>query len=159
MYDLDVSFTNNQAQRDLRPMKIHRKVSSCFRSQAGVERLAHVRSLSATRKNDVGALDVLTRLFNGDPWMPEGSEYGSSSPRFSPTPSCSISAITLHRAYSPARSCHRVIPGRAPKVGAMGPTRFLHQVTVAAADVNRSPARSGAADHADTHTPSVHLSP
>lgn len=63
--------TNNQAERDLRPVKIHRKVSSCFRSRAGAERFAHVRSyLSTTRKNDVGALDALTRLFNGDPWMP-----------------------------------------------------------------------------------------
>ncbi|HVL04077.1 MAG TPA: IS66 family transposase [Acidimicrobiales bacterium] len=71
MYDLEVSFTNNQAERDLRPVKIHRKISSCFRSQAGAERFAHVRSyLSTTRKNDVGALDALTRLFNGDPWMP-----------------------------------------------------------------------------------------
>jgi len=71
MYDLDVSFSNNQAERDLRPVKIHRKVSSCFRSTAGAERFAHVRSyLSTTRKHDVGALDALTRLFNGDPWMP-----------------------------------------------------------------------------------------
>jgi len=71
MYDLDVGFTNNQAERDLRPVKIHRKISSCFRSQAGATRFANVRSyLSTTRKNDVGALDALTRLFNGDPWMP-----------------------------------------------------------------------------------------
>lgn len=71
MYDLAVGFTNNQAERDLRPVKIHRKVSSCFRSQAGAERFAHLRSyLSTTRKNDVGALDALTRLFNGEPWMP-----------------------------------------------------------------------------------------
>lgn len=71
MYDLDVGFSNNQAERDLRPVKIHRKVSSCFRSKAGAERFAHVRSyLSTTRKNDIGALDALTRLFNGDPWMP-----------------------------------------------------------------------------------------
>ena len=71
MYDLDVGFSNNQAERDLRPVKIHRKVSSCFRSTTGAERFAHVRSyLSTTRKHDVNALDALTRLFNGDPWMP-----------------------------------------------------------------------------------------
>jgi len=71
MYDLDVGFTNNQAERDLRPVKIHRKVSSCFRSKAGAERFAHVRSyLSTTGKHDIDALDALTRLFNGDPWMP-----------------------------------------------------------------------------------------
>ncbi len=52
-------------------MKIHRKISSCFRSQASAEPFASVRSyLSTTRKNDVGALEALTRLFNGDPWMP-----------------------------------------------------------------------------------------
>ncbi len=65
------SYGSGLPDRDLRPVKIHRKVSSCFRSQAGAERFAHVRSyLSTTRKNDVGALDALTRLFNGDPWMP-----------------------------------------------------------------------------------------
>lgn len=71
MYDLDVGFTNNQAERDLRPVKLHRKISSCFKSQAGAERFATVRSyLSTTRKHDVPAIDALTRLFNGDPWMP-----------------------------------------------------------------------------------------
>jgi transposase len=71
MNDLQVGFTNNQAERDLRPAKIHRKVSGCFRSKAGAERFAHLRSyLSTTRKNDVSAIDALTRLFAGDPWMP-----------------------------------------------------------------------------------------
>ena len=71
MRDLDVAFTNNQAERDLRPVKLHRKISSCFRSQAGAERFAHVRSyLSTTRKHDIPAIDALVRLFNNDPWMP-----------------------------------------------------------------------------------------
>jgi transposase len=71
MYDLDVAFTNNQAERDLRPTKLHRKISGCFRSHHGAERFAHLRSyLSTTRKNGVPAIDALTRLFAGDPWMP-----------------------------------------------------------------------------------------
>ncbi len=71
MYDLQVSFTNNQAERDLRPTKLHRKISGCFRSQHGAERFAHLRTyLSTTRKNGVSAIDALTRLFDGDPWMP-----------------------------------------------------------------------------------------
>ncbi|MGH9154719.1 MAG: IS66 family transposase [Acidimicrobiales bacterium] len=71
MYDLDVAFTNNQAERDLRPTKLHRKISGCFRSQHGAERFAHLRSyLSTTRKHDIPAIDALTRLFTGDPWMP-----------------------------------------------------------------------------------------
>jgi transposase len=71
MHDLDVAFTNNQAERDLRPTKLHRKISGCFRSQAGAQRFAHLRSyLSTTRKNGVSAIDALTRLFEGNPWMP-----------------------------------------------------------------------------------------
>jgi transposase len=71
MYDLRVGFTNNQAERDLRPTKLHRKISGCFRSKEGAERFAVLRSyLSSTRKNDVPAIDALVRLFNGDPWMP-----------------------------------------------------------------------------------------
>jgi len=71
MRNLEVGFTNNQAERDLRPVKIHRKISSCFKSTAGATRFANVRSyLSTTRKHDVGALDALTRLFEGNPWMP-----------------------------------------------------------------------------------------
>ncbi len=57
--------------RDLRPTKLHRKISGCFRSHHGAERFAALRSyLSTTRKNGVPAIDALTRLFNGDPWMP-----------------------------------------------------------------------------------------
>ena len=71
MYNLDVGMTNNQAERDLRPVKIHRKISSCFRDQTGAERFAQVRSyLSTTRKHDIPAIEALTRLFNNDPWMP-----------------------------------------------------------------------------------------
>ena len=71
MNDLDTPFTNNQAERDLRPGKIHRKVSGCFRSIEGAQRHAHVRSyLSTTRKHDIGAIAALTDLFNDRPWMP-----------------------------------------------------------------------------------------
>jgi transposase len=71
MNNLAVGMTNNQAERDLRPVKLHRKISSCFKSQAGAERFAHVRSyLSTTRKHDIPALDALTGLFTGHPWMP-----------------------------------------------------------------------------------------
>ena len=71
MTDLQVPLTNNQAERDLRPSKLHRKISGCFRSQAGAERFANLRSyLSTTRKNGISAIDALTQLFAGDPWMP-----------------------------------------------------------------------------------------
>jgi len=71
MYNLDVPMTNNQGERDLRPTKLHRKISGCFRSKHGAERFAHLRSyLSTTRKNGVPAIDALLQLFQGNPWMP-----------------------------------------------------------------------------------------
>jgi transposase len=75
MHDLRLGMTNNQGERDLRPVKLHRKISSCFKSQAGAERFAAVRSyLSTTRKHDIPALEALTRLFNNDPWMPTATQ-------------------------------------------------------------------------------------
>ncbi len=71
MNDLATPLTNNEAERALRPSKLHRKVSGCFRSKAGAERSAHLRSyLDTTRKNGMSAMEALTRLFTGDPWMP-----------------------------------------------------------------------------------------
>ena len=71
MNDLQTPMTNNAAERALRPSKLDRKVSGCYRSQAGAERSANVRSyLDTTQKNGVSAMDALTRLFAGNPWMP-----------------------------------------------------------------------------------------
>lgn len=71
MNDLTTPMTNNEAERALRPSKLHRKISGSFRSLAGAQRAAHLRSyLDTTRKNGVSAMDALMRLFAGDPWMP-----------------------------------------------------------------------------------------
>jgi transposase len=71
MYDLKTPMTNNQGERDLRPTKLHRKISGLFRSQHGAERFARLRSyLSTTRKNGISAITALVDLFNGNPWMP-----------------------------------------------------------------------------------------
>jgi transposase len=69
--DLEVPFSNNQAESDLRMVKLQQKISGSFRAVEGAERLAKVRSyLSTAAKHGVGAMDVLTALFAGAPWMP-----------------------------------------------------------------------------------------
>ncbi|MGH9046410.1 MAG: IS66 family transposase, partial [Acidimicrobiales bacterium] len=69
--DLRVPFTNNEGERSLPMAKLHRKISGCFQADASAQHFAAIRSYLATaRKHDVGALDVLARLFRGDVWMP-----------------------------------------------------------------------------------------
>lgn len=71
MNDLETPMTNNEAERALRPSKLHRKISGSFRSLAGAERSANLRSyLDTTRKNGVAAIDALIGLFTDQPWMP-----------------------------------------------------------------------------------------
>jgi transposase len=50
MNNYDVPFTNNQAERDLRPCKTKQKVSGCFRSWRSLEAFATIHSYFSTLK-------------------------------------------------------------------------------------------------------------
>ena len=72
MVDLAVPFTNNQAERDLRPIKIQQRTSGgCWRTLTGLADFAVVQSyLSTAGKWGLDSLDVLTRLFTTGAWLP-----------------------------------------------------------------------------------------
>jgi transposase len=64
--------TNNQAERDIRPVKIQQRSSGgCWRTLAGLADFAIVHSyLSTAHKWGIDTLDALERLFTSGPWLP-----------------------------------------------------------------------------------------
>ncbi|GAK51148.1 hypothetical protein U14_02390 [Candidatus Moduliflexus flocculans] len=63
----EVPFTNNQAERDLRPTKVKQKISGCFRTFDGANRYAHISSIISTaRKQDRHVFKELRSLFVGN---------------------------------------------------------------------------------------------
>jgi transposase len=69
--DTRVPFDNNQAERDLRMVKLQQKISGCWRTLAGAEAFLALRSYLATaRKHRMNPLAVLHQLFEGHPWLP-----------------------------------------------------------------------------------------
>ncbi|MFY9935155.1 MAG: IS66 family transposase [Streptosporangiaceae bacterium] len=71
--DLDI-FTNNEAERTIRPVKVQQRSSGgCWRTLEGLADFAVVQSyLSTATKWGIPRIDALRGLFNGHPWMPPG---------------------------------------------------------------------------------------
>jgi len=52
-------------------MKVQQKISGTFRTEDGAKAFCRSRSyISTARKNALGAMDALTRLFKGNPFVP-----------------------------------------------------------------------------------------
>ena len=76
--DLAVGFTSNQAERDVRPVKVQMRTSGgCWRTLEGLADFAVVQSyLSTAAKWGIDQLDALTQLFTDGPWLPDAIRPG-----------------------------------------------------------------------------------
>lgn len=70
--DFTVPFDNNQAERDLRMVKLQQKISGCFRTEAGASGYLAIRAyVSTVRKQGNNVFGALRDLFEGKPFLPE----------------------------------------------------------------------------------------
>ena len=69
--DLTIPFDSNQAERDLRMLKVQQKISGGFRSETGADAFASLRGyVSTLRKQGRALLAALETLFTGAPLYP-----------------------------------------------------------------------------------------
>ena len=72
--DFAVPFDNNQAERDIRMVKLQQKISGSWRTLDGARNFCAIRSYASTlRKQDHNVLAGLRQLFEGQAWIPAGA--------------------------------------------------------------------------------------
>jgi transposase len=72
--DFNVGFTNNQAERDVRMVKVQQKISGSWRSIEGARAYCAIRSyISTMKKQNADVIDGLRQLFDGHVWLPGGT--------------------------------------------------------------------------------------
>ena len=65
--DFRIEFDNNQAERDLRMIKVKTKVSGCFRSEDGIrDYLAVMSYVGTAKKHGKNAFQAILNVFEGN---------------------------------------------------------------------------------------------
>lgn len=67
--DPDLPFTNNQAERDIRMVKLKIKISGAFRTVEGIQIFARVRGfISTCKKQNINVFQAIRNILNGYPF-------------------------------------------------------------------------------------------
>jgi len=68
VHDFKIPFDNNQAERDLRMMKVQQKISGTFRSVEGARAFCRIRGfISTCRKQNLNVLNAIESIFTDKP--------------------------------------------------------------------------------------------
>jgi len=71
LFDERVPFTNNQAEQDIRMIKVRQKISGCFRTLKGAQIFCRIRSyLSTCRKQGRNLWEAIQMAVVGQPFIP-----------------------------------------------------------------------------------------
>jgi transposase len=71
LHDPHVPWCNNQAEQDIRMMKVQQKISGGFRTEQGAIDFCRIRSyLSTLQKNQINLFDGIVHALADKPWLP-----------------------------------------------------------------------------------------
>jgi transposase len=77
LWDGRVPFTNNQAEQDIRMIKVRQKISGCFRTLRGAQIFCRIRGyLSTCRKQRLNLWQALQSAVSGAPFIPSAPPAG-----------------------------------------------------------------------------------
>jgi transposase len=77
LWDARVPFTNNQAEQDIRMIKVRQKISGCFRTLRGAQVFCRIRSyLSTCRKQGRNLWEAIQMAVSGQPFIPSAPPAG-----------------------------------------------------------------------------------
>lgn len=93
LHDPHVPWCNNQAEQDIRMVKVQQKISGGFRTEQGAVDFCRIRSyLGTLQKNQLNLFDGIVQGLAGQPWLPSNKPSAAPEKTVSAQPPQKIAA-------------------------------------------------------------------